>query len=233
MGFPVFLGSHESDFLIYLFDEVYIVNMTSTWQELSPIFFSAGVLLLTPGPTNTLLLFAGATAGFLKAQKLVLAEVAGYFIAINVWGFMIAILTSRLPSVVTIVKFFCVIYIYWLAMKIWHLQQKEVHEAVIEIKDVFLATLFNPKAFVTATYIMPKTVFIDMTLYPSAMLIFFFALLPVSAFWCISGRFLYLTKKERSTKNPVFFRMISLALGVFATSMLYNLLILDLFSRQT
>lgn len=45
------------------------------------------MLLITPGPTNTLLLLSGATSGFLNMQKLILAEAAGYSIAISILGY--------------------------------------------------------------------------------------------------------------------------------------------------
>lgn len=43
-------------------------------------------ILLTPGPTNTLLASAGIQAGVKQSLKLIPAEVMGYLIAITSWG---------------------------------------------------------------------------------------------------------------------------------------------------
>jgi len=131
------------------------------------------MLLITPGPTNTLLLLSGATSGFLSMQKLILAEAAGYSIAISILGYMTSILASHLPGAVTVINIFGAMYIFWLSVKVWRSQQKNIHGTVISAKDVFHTTLFNPKAFVVAAHIMPKATFIDMAVYPRAMLIFF------------------------------------------------------------
>lgn len=44
-------------------------------------------ILLTPGPTNTLLASAGIQAGVKHSLKLIPAEVIGYLIAITSWVF--------------------------------------------------------------------------------------------------------------------------------------------------
>ena len=46
-------------------------------------------ILLTPGPTNTLLASSGIETGVKKSLKLIPAEVVGYFIAISAWGVLI------------------------------------------------------------------------------------------------------------------------------------------------
>ena len=44
---------------------------------------STGIVLLTPGPTNTLLAAAGLNRGAKKALPLIAFELGGYFIAIS------------------------------------------------------------------------------------------------------------------------------------------------------
>ena len=44
-------------------------------------------ILFTPGPTNTLLATAGLQSGWARAGKLIPFELAGYVVAISVWGY--------------------------------------------------------------------------------------------------------------------------------------------------
>ncbi len=60
--------------------------MLLTLLDLTSVILQAGMLLIMPGPTNTLLLFSGATAGFLKSCRLISCEIAGYLIAITIWA---------------------------------------------------------------------------------------------------------------------------------------------------
>ncbi|EMR4172488.1 LysE family translocator, partial [Pseudomonas aeruginosa] len=47
-------------------------------------------ILLTPGPTNTLLAAAGLAQGFRRAAPLVGFELAGYLVGITAWGLFLA-----------------------------------------------------------------------------------------------------------------------------------------------
>ena len=54
-------------------------------------------ILLTPGPTNTLLASSGIQVGFKKTFRLIPAEAFGYLIAISLWGILIGKISVHLP----------------------------------------------------------------------------------------------------------------------------------------
>jgi len=75
-------------------------------------------ILLTPGPTNTLLASSGIETGVKKSLKLIPAEVVGYFIAISAWGVLIDSIAESLPILPPILKLFSAVYIIYLAFKL-------------------------------------------------------------------------------------------------------------------
>ena len=61
-------------------------------------------ILLTPGPTNTLLASSGIQVGLRKSLLLIPAEAIGYIIAISVWGMLIGKVSVTLPLLPTFFK---------------------------------------------------------------------------------------------------------------------------------
>lgn len=72
-------------------------------------------ILLTPGPTNTLLASSGIHAGFKKSFRLIPAEALGYVAAISFWGLLIGKIALYVPSLPHILKLFSAGYILFLA----------------------------------------------------------------------------------------------------------------------
>lgn len=199
------------------------MNLLLSYEAITHIVIMSGILLLMPGPTNTLLFFSGATSGWLKTQKLILAEMLGYFIAISFWGYMIYVLSTQMPGLITIVKVASAIYIFYLSRKIWLFQQGDIDSARIKAINVFFTTLCNPKALIIATYILPHETFSNVSIYSLSMAIFFITLIPVSAIWCSAGTFIHLQgEKSVILTSPLFYRLASIVLCGFSASILYN-----------
>ena len=74
-------------------------------------------ILLTPGPTNTLLASSGIQVGIRKSLALIPAEALGYLISITIWGLIIGSVSKQFPSVPVILKLFSAGYILFLALK--------------------------------------------------------------------------------------------------------------------
>jgi len=122
-----------------------------------PIQFTLAVaiILATPGPTNTLLLTAGATAG-LKALRLVAAEVLGYLTTILLVGYLIGDRVQSVPSAAMALRIIVAAYLLYLAARLWRTGlQPRATRRLIGFRDVLVTTMLNPKALLFALGIIP------------------------------------------------------------------------------
>jgi threonine/homoserine/homoserine lactone efflux protein len=122
--------------------------------ELDAFILAAALLLLTPGPTNTLLAAGGALMGARRALPLITAELLGYAVAIVTLEIFLAPLIESLAWVRLALRIGCAIYLAYTAWLIWRAPQGG-GERAITWRRVFLATLSNPKALVFVFVILP------------------------------------------------------------------------------
>ncbi len=153
-------------------------------------------ILLTPGPTNTLLASSGVQDGFRKSAKLIPAEVLGYIISISAWGMLIGKVSATLPFLPPILKLLSACYIIFLAIKLWHTanQQFELDQPTIRPRELFCATLLNPKALLFASAIFPVTAWTDFHIYLIHMLAYLALITPIALFWIFLGSILAANK---------------------------------------
>ncbi len=146
-------------------------------------------ILLTPGPTNTLLASSGIQSGIRNSLRLIPAEALGYLIAISIWGLIIGTVSKKFPMIPVILKLFSAAYIFYLAVKLWRTAtvQEDFTQPSIRPRELFLATLLNPKALLFATAIFPVFVWQSATAYSAHMLIFLLLILPIAFFWIMIG----------------------------------------------
>lgn len=146
-------------------------------------------ILLTPGPTNTLLASSGIQVGIRKSLNLIPAEALGYFISISVWGLIIGTVAKQFPTVPTILKLFSAGYILFLALKLWRTANRDenFNQASIRARELFVATLLNPKALLFASAIFPTYVWQNASAYVSHMLCFLLLIVPIAFFWTFIG----------------------------------------------
>lgn len=146
-------------------------------------------ILLTPGPTNTLLASSGIRVGFKKAFRLIPAEAFGYLISITFWGVLIGKISVYMPLLPNLLKLFSAAYIVFLALKLW--RTAELNEnfdlVTIRARELFLATLLNPKALLFASAIFPVIVWQNSLYYATYMLVFLALLIPIAFFWTFLG----------------------------------------------
>ena len=149
-------------------------------------------ILLTPGPTNTLLASSGIQVGIRKSFRLIPAEAFGYLIAITAWGFLIGKVAIYMPLLPTILKLFSATYIIFLAIKLWRTANVEVSfsQPTIRARELFLATLLNPKALLFASAVFPVIAWKSMNYYIAHMLVFLLLIIPIAFFWTCIGSFL-------------------------------------------
>ena len=149
-------------------------------------------ILLTPGPTNTLLASSGIQVGFKKTFRLIPAEAFGYLIAISFWGVLIGKISVYLPALPHILKLFSAAYILFLALKLWRTAEltENFEYVAIRARELFLATLLNPKALLFASAIFPVMVWKSSQYYVTYMLVFLALLIPIAFFWIFLGSLL-------------------------------------------
>lgn len=109
-------------------------------------WFSHQHILLTPGPTNTLLASSGIQVGLRKSLLLIPAEAIGYIIAISAWGMLIGKASTTLPLLPTFLKLLSAGYIVFLAVKLWRTADQKValNQPTIRPRELLCATLLNP-----------------------------------------------------------------------------------------
>ncbi|OTG69333.1 multidrug transporter MatE [Acinetobacter sp. ANC 4470] len=149
-------------------------------------------ILLTPGPTNTLLASSGIQVGVRQSLRLIPAESIGYLIAITTWGMIIGTVSSKFPIIPTFLKLLSALYIIVLAIKLWKTADIEAsyNQPTIRARELFCATLLNPKALLFASAIFPSTAWLTMQAYLVHMGLFLLLIVPIALFWTFIGSIL-------------------------------------------
>ncbi|QYZ71275.1 LysE family translocator [Neotabrizicola shimadae] len=121
--------------------------------ELAAAIFA---LLLTPGPTNTLLFLAGTERGFPRVLRLIPAELAGYLATVVPLTLAGAALLSRFPEARPAIALAAGLWVAWLAIRLWRLPSAGPSgSGSVTARDVFVTTLLNPKALIFGLVLLP------------------------------------------------------------------------------
>ncbi|CAI3157605.1 MULTISPECIES: LysE family translocator [Acinetobacter] len=183
-------------------------------------------ILLTPGPTNTLLASSGVQVGLRKSVKLIPAEVLGYVISISAWGMLIGKVSTTLPLLPPILKLLSACYIIFLAIKLWHTanQEVELNQPTIRTRELFCATLLNPKALLFASAIFPVAAWSDFHIYMIHMMAYLALITPIALFWIFLGSLLA-SKKVAWLNQTNLQKTASLVLVSFSIPISYSALL--------
>ena len=149
-------------------------------------------ILMTPGPTNTLLASSGVQIGVRHSLKLIPAEALGYLIAMSTWGLMIESVSNRLPALPLLLKLFSAAFMLYLAIKLWRTANVQVNLDLPSIRprELFCATLLNPKALLFASAIFPAGAWESLRIYAPHMFTFLLLIVPIALFWIFIGSLL-------------------------------------------
>lgn len=112
------------------------------------------LILLTPGPTNTLLAAAGAERGFRRNAALPLAESLGYGLAIGAYGVVATALADN-PAALALLKLANIGWLCLTAARLWTRPPAGAQPARGSYGTVLLATLLNPKAMLVGVILIP------------------------------------------------------------------------------
>jgi threonine/homoserine/homoserine lactone efflux protein len=147
---------------------------------------ASAALLLTPGPTNTLLATSAAMVGARRSCSLILMELAGYGLSIAILLSFGQTVLATFPSVTQAVRFGLSIYLFYLAGRLWS-ANPHLSASPITRSRVFVTTLLNPKGLVFSFVIFPpitsvKTATVHAVLFAAITSC-------VAAGWIIGGAF--------------------------------------------
>ena len=175
-----------------------------------PILFllAAAALLAAPGPTNTLLATAGAAGGLRGSWRQIGAALGAYAVSIAVYRLALGPVIAAVPTVGTALKIAVALYVAWLAVRLWR-STTSIAAQPPGARDVFIATLLNPKGFVAALTLLP----------PGAGALPYFAgfaaiVLAASTGWVLIGRGISASVGDRH--EHLIPRIAAVALGGFA-----------------
>jgi len=126
-------------------------------MENSSLFIVTVLTILgMPGPTNTLLATSGAATGWRQSWLLVLAEISGYLTTIMLLGFVLGPVLAGSPVISMVLRIAVGIYLFMLAWKLWNRGETDPAKATaISFRQLFVATLLNPKAVIFALAVIP------------------------------------------------------------------------------
>jgi threonine/homoserine/homoserine lactone efflux protein len=115
-------------------------------------------LLLTPGPTNTLLTVGAAARGFRSSLPLLIGELAGYLAVVVPLATIAASLLEGRPALASALRLAAALWVLFLAIRLWRvsaIQKNPDSASAVTVGQVFLTTLLNPKAPIIGLVIMP------------------------------------------------------------------------------
>ena len=115
-------------------------------------------LLLTPGPTNTLLTVGAAARGFRKSLPLLMGELCGYLTVVVPLATIAAALLEGRPTLSAVLRVVAACWVLFLAIRLWLVSSKPAGEGAaraVTVGQVFLTTILNPKAPIIGLVIMP------------------------------------------------------------------------------
>lgn len=139
------------------------------------------VLLVTPGPTNTLLFLAGTERGWRRSLRLIPAELAGYLTGVFPLMLVGTGLLARFPMLQPAITILAAIWVAILAARLIRPSTATPADAVVSGRLVFVTTLLNPKALIFGLVLLPGPAA------ASNLAIFVVEVIVVAAGWAAAG----------------------------------------------
>ena len=112
-------------------------------------------LLLTPGPTNSLMLLAGAERGLAGAIRLIPVELVGYLATVIPLALVGQSLLEAVPAIRTAVVLAAAVWVAALALRLWR-RPADATAGAIGARELFVTTALNPKALIFGLVLLPS-----------------------------------------------------------------------------
>ena len=118
--------------------------------------FAVLALLLTPGPTNTLLTIGAASRGLRASLPLLFGELAGYLVVVTPLAIAAAAFLEGRPAFAIALRVAAACWVLFLALRLWHHADRgQGGLRPVTIGQVFITTVLNPKAAIIGAVVMP------------------------------------------------------------------------------
>lgn len=153
-------------------------------MTLAAFTLALAVLLLTPGPTNTLLAVAGASQGFRRSLPLMGAEIAGYLTTIVPLVTFAGPFLESQPLIANAVKLASAAFVLYLAIRLWTAPAPDAARTCIEGRCVYVTTVTNPKALIIGLALIPAGPFAETLPYLAVLCL---TILAVAGLWLLLG----------------------------------------------
>lgn len=124
-------------------------------MDLLVFFIALALLLVVPGPTNTVLAIVGAERGFRRGLPLALTVLAGYLAVILPVVLVAAPFLEARPLVADAVKLIAAAWVLLLALRLWSLKLGVPSSGSLSATSVLATTLLNPKGLVIGLALLP------------------------------------------------------------------------------
>jgi threonine/homoserine/homoserine lactone efflux protein len=145
---------------------------------------AALALLVSPGPTNTLLFVSGAGVGLRASLRLIPAELIGYLSAIIPLALFGRPFLAAHPRLEQGVAVAASLWVLSLAFSLWR-TPREGAPSTVTFRRVLVTTMINPKALVIALVLLPPAAaFADLV---PALLLFAGMVVAVASCWIAGG----------------------------------------------
>lgn len=112
------------------------------------LILALAALLFAPGPTNTLLAVAGAERGFRGG--------AARFVPVVLVACLAALLPLTLVGEALLARVPAALWVGWLAVRLWRARPAGGRARAVDLRQMPVTTLRNPKGLVIALSILPE-----------------------------------------------------------------------------
>lgn len=188
-------------------------------NSLAELCLAILVLLVTPGPTNTLLFLAGSERGWRGALRLIPAELLGYLATVLPLTLIGAALLQSHPEARPAIALLAGVWVAWLALKLWQPGRNSPATPPVSphitARMVFVTTLLNPKALIFGLVLLPSP---DQL--PLNFAIFSTQVTVVAAAWASFGAGLTAASPQNPRTLPLIRRIASVWLGVVSLTLI-------------
>ena len=123
-------------------------------MSLAELAFASLALLLTPGPTNTLVALAGSARGWVGALRLLPYEIAAYLMVTLPLALRGALALEAAPLLRPVITLASGLWVMGLAIRMWR-PSLAANATEVTPGRLFITTLLNPKALIFGLVLLP------------------------------------------------------------------------------